>query len=117
MTGAADSNLAVVGDTGTPEEGLAERMAALGRAAKAASAELALAGAEVKARALNAAAAAIRARQAEILEANGRDMAGGRASGLSAALLDRLELTPARIEAMAAGLELPMAVGAGPSQG
>ena len=32
-------------------------------------------------------------------------MAGGRERGLSAALLDRLELTPPRIEAMAAGLE------------
>jgi glutamate-5-semialdehyde dehydrogenase len=48
-------------------------------------------------------AAAIRAAQNEILAANARDMAG--ASALSPALLDRLKLDPARVEAMAKGVE------------
>jgi glutamate-5-semialdehyde dehydrogenase len=53
--------------------------------------------------------------QAKLLEANALDLAAGKANGLDAALLDRLELTPARIEAMAEGLrqvaELPDAIG------
>ncbi|WP_299393559.1 glutamate-5-semialdehyde dehydrogenase [Pelagibius sp.] len=80
-------------------------MTALGQAARAAAAKLALADPETKNRALRAAAAAIRARAAEIAAANAEDMAGGREKGLTAALLDRLELTPPRIEAMAKGLE------------
>ena len=35
-----------------------------------------------------------------LLAANAQDMAAGREKGLDAALLDRLELTPARIDAM-----------------
>ncbi len=109
MNGFADSGAAVLEDStrpgDDPGDDLAERMAELGRAARAAAGELALASGEAKARALDAAAAVIRARQAGILEANGRDMAGARTKGLSAALLDRLELNPERVEAMAAGLE------------
>jgi len=78
-------------------------MEALGRAARAAAAALANAPTERKNRALIAAAAAIRARRADLLEANGRDMSAAR--GLSAALLDRLQLDAKRIEAMATGLE------------
>src|SRR3546814_2827091 len=40
-----------------------------------------------------------------IAAANAEDMAAARAKGLTPALLDRLELTPARIEAMARGVE------------
>jgi glutamate-5-semialdehyde dehydrogenase len=39
----------------------------------------------------------------QLLEANARDLAAGRADGLSEALLDRLKLTPERIGAMAEG--------------
>lgn len=55
--------------------------------------------------ALVAGAAAIRMNSASILAANAQDIAMGKASGLSAAMLDRLALDPARIEAMAAGVE------------
>ena len=94
----------------TPEaavlrDDLHEAMTTLGQAAKAAAAALALAAPETKAAALETAAAAIRAHRDEILAANARDMEGGRAKGLTAALLDRLELTEARIEAMAQSLE------------
>jgi len=87
------------------QDDLQATMTALGRAARAAAAELALAAPETKVRALKAAAAAIRARAGKIAAANAKDMAAARGKGLTAALLDRLELTPERIEAMARGLE------------
>ena len=42
--------------------------------------------------------------QEKLLEANALDFASGKANGLDAALLDRLELTPERIKSMAEGL-------------
>ena len=80
-------------------------MDALGRAAKAAAAELALVDAERKSQALQASAGAIRKARAAIIASNAEDMAEARARGLSAAKLDRLELTADRIEAMAAAVE------------
>ncbi|WP_420139752.1 glutamate-5-semialdehyde dehydrogenase [Sphingomonas sp.] len=77
----------------------------MGRRARSAAAKLALAPTEIKAAALAAAAAAIRESTDAILSANGEDMARGTANGLSAAMLDRLKLTPERIEGIAAGLE------------
>ncbi|MGH8733821.1 MAG: glutamate-5-semialdehyde dehydrogenase, partial [Burkholderiales bacterium] len=50
-------------------------------------------------------AAAIRANEARILEANADDMVEAKAKGLSAALLDRLMLDSKRVAAMAKGLE------------
>ncbi|KPF65665.1 gamma-glutamyl phosphate reductase, partial [alpha proteobacterium AAP81b] len=58
-----------------------------------------------KAAAIRAAATAIRARAEELLAANAADVAAGTAAGLSAALVDRLALDPARVEAIAAGLD------------
>ncbi len=85
--------------------GTAGIMAAMGRAARNCAHALSLAPAEQKNRALHAAAAAIRARRAAILESNGRDMASAKASGAPTAFLDRLALDASRIEAMASGLE------------
>ncbi len=59
---------------------------------------------EAKNRALEEMARALVARTAEILAANEEDRRGGRESGLSDALMDRLMLTEGRIEEMAAGL-------------
>ena len=84
---------------------VAATMKSLGRAAKAAAAVLATVDEATKNQALNAAAAAIRDGQADILEANGRDMAAARDKGLSAAMLDRLELNADRVEALAVSLE------------
>lgn len=50
-------------------------------------------------------AAGLRAAEAEILAANARDITNARASGLSEALIDRLALTPARVEGMAVAVE------------
>ncbi len=92
-------------DAAVKQEDLQQTMTALGRAARAAAAELALADAETKTAALQAAARAIRADAAKIAAANAKDMAAARVKGLTPALLDRLELTPERIEAMARGVE------------
>ncbi len=87
------------------EPTLQQAMDDLGRGAVEAARTLARAGRAQKDRALVAAAAAIRESAAQLLAANGEDLAAARASGLGAALLDRLLLDAARIEAMARGLE------------
>jgi glutamate-5-semialdehyde dehydrogenase len=84
---------------------LESEMRALGHAAKAAAAELALVDSEGKVAALKAMARSIRSRSKEILAANAEDMKAAEARDLSAALLDRLKLNETRIEAMARGLE------------
>ena len=84
---------------------LAGLMTGLGKAAVAAASVLAVTATRVKNAALSGAAAAIRARRAEILEANDRDMAAATAAQLSAPLLDRLRLDARRVEAVARSLE------------
>jgi len=84
---------------------LAVAMAEIGRQAREASAQLALAPADAKTAALKAAAAAIRSRANEILAANADDLAEAKQAGLTGALLDRLALDPKRLEAVASGLE------------
>jgi glutamate-5-semialdehyde dehydrogenase len=84
---------------------IAAVMAPIGRAAVEAAQALALAGTAQKNAALAAAAAALRERAAGILAANLRDTKAGEAAGLSGAMLDRLRLDAARIEAMATGVE------------
>lgn len=76
----------------------------MGAAAKEAAALLRTAG-EKKRRALLEAAQALRAAAPEILAANAVDLAAARESGMRDAMLDRLTLTEARIEAMAQGVE------------
>ncbi|HYC57545.1 MAG TPA: glutamate-5-semialdehyde dehydrogenase [Candidatus Binatia bacterium] len=76
------------------------------RAAKAAARKLALASDETRSGVLRAVAARIRKEGARITAANESDVAAGRKAGLTTALLDRLTLTPARIEAMASGAEM-----------
>ena len=87
------------------ETDVAAAMNEIGAAARAAARRLANAPPEAKTEALNAAAAALRARKAEILAANARDLVEARARGLSAAFVDRLTLDDKRIEAMARGVE------------
>ena len=75
----------------------------LGIAARAAARELARADTAVKNRALEAMAAEIRKQAKAILAANEEDVRG--AKGRDAAFIDRLRLTPALVEQMAAGVE------------
>ena len=74
-------------------------------AAKAASASLATASDEQRQEAVRAMAAALRHGVDSIVAANELDMSAARDAGTSAGLLDRLLLTPERVEGMAAGLE------------
>ena len=80
-------------------------MGTIGREARAAARQLALAGAAQKNRALAAMAKSIRASRGAILAANAEDVAEAKVSGASPAFLDRLTLTAGSIEAMAAGIE------------
>ncbi|HYD69739.1 glutamate-5-semialdehyde dehydrogenase [Azospirillum sp.] len=80
-------------------------MLALGRAARAAAAELATVPGPRKDEALRAAASALRARRAEIQAANDQDVAAARARGVAGPMVERLTLDDKRIEAMAKGLE------------
>ena len=78
-------------------------MHGIGKAARVAAKQLAFAPSEQKNCALLAAASALRDSRAGILAANDADIRESGA-GLSAALLDRLRLDAARVEAMARGL-------------
>jgi glutamate-5-semialdehyde dehydrogenase len=79
-------------------------MAELGKRARAAARVLALAPADQKNQALEAMERAVRANAALILGANAEDVAEARAAGATSAFLDRLTLTQARIDLMAAGI-------------
>lgn len=76
----------------------------LGSAAKAASRVLAASSTEIKNNALKAIAQRLEQQRDSLIQANQIDMEKGRASGLDAALLDRLELNNARIDGMIEGL-------------
>ena len=80
-------------------------MTELAARARAAARVLALASPEQKNRALEAMERAIRANAPAILAANAEDVAEVRAGGATSAFIDRLTLTPARVDAMADGIE------------
>ena len=79
-------------------------MQELGQNARLAARDMAKANTGVKNQALEAIASVILTRKDELIQANGKDMKAGRENGLEPALLDRLELTTARIDSMAEGL-------------
>jgi len=87
---------------------IAAAMAAIGQKARAAARVLALASTAQKNQALDRMAAAVRAQKAKILAANAEDLK--EASSLSGAFLDRLTLDEARVEAIAAGIEVVRAL-------
>lgn len=80
-------------------------MEGLGQAARAASRLTAAASTAAKNAALLEMARQIRAQQDTLLAANAKDLAEAKASGLDAAMIDRLTLAAKSIEAMAQGLE------------
>jgi len=83
---------------------IAQYMNEVGVRARSASRAMARAATRAKNAALLAMAEAIERDQARLIAENAKDLEAGRAAGLDAALLDRLELNPARIEGMAEGL-------------
>jgi glutamate-5-semialdehyde dehydrogenase len=89
----------------TSDDTAQQLIADMGKKARAASAALANVPVARKADALNLAAAELRARAEDILAANQLDLDAGEANGLSAAMLDRLRLTPERLEGIAAAVD------------
>lgn len=85
-------------------ENVVDYVQQLGREARSAAAAMAVADTGQKDRALLAMADAIDASAAQLMQANARDMAAAKEKGIDAALLDRLELTPARVQSMSDGL-------------
>lgn len=95
---------------------IAAYMNEVGAQALAAAKQVARSTTAVRNQALLAMAQALDAARDELAEANQQDLFAARASGLDSAMLDRLELTPARVDAMiegllqVAGLEDPIGV-------
>src|SRR5882762_2872592 len=79
-------------------------MHSVGRAARAASREMAKADTRAKNDALLTMAQAVERDIARLLDANRKDVEAARARGLEAAMLDRLTLTPKSVASMAEGL-------------
>ena len=84
---------------------LLQRVTEIARTAKKASRALALAPTAVRDAALRAAAQALRADEAAILEANVKDLAAAKAKGLTDAMTDRLRVDHARLEDIAVACE------------
>lgn len=80
-------------------------MADIGRRARAAARRLARTSGKEKAAALVAMAAEVRAREADILEANANDVSAMKENGVAASFLDRGTLDPTRVEEIAGALE------------
>ncbi|EKG35171.1 gamma-glutamyl phosphate reductase [Pseudomonas syringae pv. avellanae str. ISPaVe013] len=85
-------------------ESVLDYMTRLGRAAREASRVIGRASTAQKNRALQATAAALDEARVELSAANALDLANGQANGLEPAMLERLALTPARIDGMIVGL-------------
>ncbi|MEM7620247.1 MAG: glutamate-5-semialdehyde dehydrogenase [Pseudomonadota bacterium] len=83
----------------------ARQMETLGQSAREASKALAQASTEQKNNALMDMAAKLRECTASLLSENAKDMEAAEITGKNRAFLDRLQLTPERVEAMAKGLE------------
>ncbi len=87
------------------QESIQQYMQTVGQQARQASRVLARASTEIKNNALSAIYTALQNSQADILAANQVDMQRAHQNNLDSALLDRLELTPARFAAMLDGLK------------
>jgi glutamate-5-semialdehyde dehydrogenase len=84
---------------------LTDLMTDMAQKAKLGAEALRLAGPEARTKAILEAARSIRQREAQILAANQQDQQFARDKGLTEAMIERLILNPARVEAMAKGLE------------
>ena len=89
----------------TTEQTIKDMMREMGKAAKAASGNLANVATDQKNKALTSAARIIRAEKNIILTANAKDMEIATARNLAGAMLDRLALDDERVEAIATSLE------------
>ena len=89
---------------------LTARMLDLGRRARAAAAALREAPAAARTRALERLSEKLKAAEPALLAANARDVDAARANGMAEAQIDRLLLTPARVEGMAQAVAIIAAV-------
>lgn len=87
-----------------PTDTLTEQLETMGRNARRASDALRGISRRIKDAALLEIAARLEADTELLRTENAKDLANGREKGLTSAMLDRLELTPKRIESMAEGL-------------
>ena len=85
-------------------DNIQDYMKKLGEQAREASRALTKADTSKKNTALENIAVALEKNRAELIAENKKDMIAGKASGLDAALLDRLELNDARIDSMIEGI-------------
>ena len=92
-------------NTESRNEGLYQQMLLLGKMARQAARVLKKAEEDERNAALEAAAAEVSRSTLDILKANSADMESARGNNLSGALLDRLALDEARINAMASGIK------------
>ena len=88
-----------------PDAAADAMIAEIGAKARTATAILGKASSAAKADGLREAAERVRSAANSLLDVNGSDCAAAEANGISAAFLDRLRLTPERIEGIAASLE------------
>lgn len=103
----SDRNRKMAKNTDTPSpsaDTIRSAMEEIGERARIASRILANTETKIKDEWLLSMADALENSSAELLRENARDMKVGRDAGLSGAMLDRLQLTPERIKAMADGL-------------
>ena len=92
--------------TSTPsQDTLAAEMTAMGRQAREAARALALAGPEVRTRAIAGMATALKKRADEVLAANEADLEAARAKGMADAMMDRLALDRKRLDGVIGALE------------
>ena len=89
---------------------LTARMLELGRRARAAAAAVREAPAAARTRALERLSEQLKAAEPALLAANARDVDAARANGMAEAQIDRLLLTPARVEGMAQAVAIIAAV-------
>lgn len=87
-----------------PNASFTEQAIQLGKQAKAAARRLAVLSSEDKNQALQFMADRLEAQSAFLIEENQNDLESAKKAGISGAVLDRIGLTPSRVQAMAKGL-------------
>lgn len=94
----------------TDDRDLARQMTDMGARARTASRAIALAGADVRTRAITGMAEALERRADRVLAANTCDLAAAKASGMAAAMMDRLALDRARLDGIVKALHTIAAI-------
>lgn len=94
----------------TDDTDLSRQLTDMGRRARAASRALALAGADARTRAITGMAEALDRRAEQVLAANASDLEAAKASGMAAAMMDRLALDRTRLDGVVRALRTIAAI-------